>query len=63
MTDEQFKALRTLILEQGVKIEALALAVRSLQRSVETTEVIALTPEDFAEAIDLPDDLKKFFPD
>ena len=63
MTDEQFKALRTLILEQGVKIEALALAVRSLQRSVEATEVIALAPEDFAEAIDLPDDLKKFFPD
>lgn len=63
MTDEQFKALRTLILEQGVKIEALALAVRSLQRSVETTEVIAIAPEDFAEAIDLPDDLKKFFPD
>lgn len=63
MDDKQFRELRTLILEQGVKIEALALAVRSLQRSVETTEVIALSPEDFAESIDIPDDLKKFFPD
>lgn len=40
MTDEQFRALRQLILDQNVKIEALTLAVRKLQQAVETTEVV-----------------------
>ena len=42
MTDEQFRALRTLILDQNVKIEALAMEIRALKRAVETTEVVYL---------------------
>ena len=42
MDDKQFQELRTLILDQNVKIEALTLAVRKLQQSVETTEVVFL---------------------
>lgn len=49
------------ILNQSVKIAELTLAVRSLQRAVETTEVICLTPEDMGETTDVPDDMKKFF--
>ena len=40
MSDEQFRALRQLILDQSVKIEALALEVRRLKQAVETTEVV-----------------------
>jgi hypothetical protein len=39
MTDEQFRALRRLILEQGLKVEALSLEVRNLKQAMETTEV------------------------
>jgi hypothetical protein len=35
MTDEHFRALRQLILEQSLKIEELALAVRTMQRRIE----------------------------
>lgn len=48
MTDEQFRQLRQLILDQSVKIEALALEVRTLRKAVETTEVVYV-----AEPVDL----------
>ena len=35
MTDEHFRALRQLILELSLKIEELALAVRTMQRRIE----------------------------
>jgi hypothetical protein len=63
MTDEQYRALRQLILDQSVKIEALTLAVRRLQQSVETTEIIGMSSEDIGNPIDMPEDLKKFFLD
>lgn len=64
MTDEQFRALRQLILDQSVEIKALAMEVRALKRAVETTEIVYLGPEDLdAEPVDIPEDLKKFLPD
>ncbi len=63
MTDEQYRDLRQMILDQTVKIEALTLAVRSLQQAVETTEIAYMGPEDVAEPVDVPEDLKKFLPD
>jgi hypothetical protein len=64
MTDEEFRALRQLILDQGVKIEALALEVRALKRAFESTEIVYLCLEDVeVEQVDVPDDLKKFMPD
>ncbi|MCD1264532.1 hypothetical protein GR158_12290 [Shinella sp. AETb1-6] len=59
MTDEQFRALRTLILDQNVKIEALALEIRKLKRSIETTEVIQIGPDDIGDRVDMPDDVKR----
>ncbi|CAN7390662.1 hypothetical protein [Neorhizobium sp. LjRoot104] len=64
MTDEQFRALRQLILDQSVEIKALAMEVRALKRAVETTEIVYLGPDDIeAEPVDVPEDLKKFLPD
>lgn len=45
MTDEQFRALRQLILEQSLKIEELTLEVRKLKNDFETTEVIVVEDE------------------
>ncbi|MGO4196855.1 hypothetical protein AB4Z13_15980 [Rhizobium sp. YAF28] len=45
MTDEQFRALRQLILDQSVKIEALSLEVRKLKEILETTEVLVVEDE------------------
>jgi hypothetical protein len=45
MTDEQFRALRQLILDQNVKIEALSLEVRKLKQILETTEVLVVEDE------------------
>ncbi|WP_156392857.1 hypothetical protein [Rhizobium sp. Root1220] len=45
MTDEQFRALRQLILEQNSKIAELTLEVRRLKESFETTEVIVVEDE------------------
>lgn len=45
MTDEQFKALRQLILDQNVEIKALALEVRKLKQILETTEVLVVEDE------------------
>lgn len=59
MTDEQFRALRTLILDQNVKIEALALEIRNLKRSIETTEVIQIGPDDIGDRVDMPEDVMK----
>ncbi|QQM29303.1 hypothetical protein JET14_13305 [Martelella lutilitoris] len=42
MTDEQFRQLKTMILDLGVKVEALALENRALRKAVETTEVVYL---------------------
>jgi len=47
MTDEQFKALRTLILDQGAKIAELSLEVRNLKKALETTEVVVVEDETF----------------
>lgn len=63
MDDKQFRELRTLILEQNVKIAELALEVRKLKQAVETTEVVYLGPDDVAEPVDVPDDVRKFLPD
>lgn len=63
MTDEQYRALRTLILDQGVKIAALTMEVRALKQAVETTEVVYLATEDIGEPVEVPEDLKKFLPD
>jgi len=63
MDDKQFRELRTLILDQNVKIEALTKEVRALREAVETTEVVYLGPDDVAEPIDVPEDVKKFLPD
>ncbi|WP_141684038.1 hypothetical protein [Rhizobium sp. AC44/96] len=45
MTDEQYKALRRLILEQSIEIKALALEVRTLKQILETTEVLVVEDE------------------
>lgn len=37
MTDEHFRALRTLILDQNVKIEALSAEVRRLRQAIENS--------------------------
>ena len=42
MDDKQFRELRTLILDQNVKIEMLVLAIRSLQQRIEE---LAADPE------------------
>ncbi len=60
MTDEQFRALRTLILDQSVKIEALAMEIRALKKLVTSPpDVIYVTDEDVAEQADMPEDVKK----
>jgi len=63
MDEKQFRELRTLILDQSAKIESLALAVRTLQRSVQATETVYISEDDIAARVDVPDDLKKFFGD
>ena len=64
MDDKQFRELRTLILDQNVKIEALTKEVRALREAVETTEVVYLGPEDMDPMpIDVPEDVKQFLPD
>lgn len=45
MTDEQYKALRQLLLEQNSKIAELTLEVRRLSEAVTTTEVIYVDDE------------------
>lgn len=45
MTDEQFKALRQMMLEQNSKIAELTLEVRRLSDAVTTTEVIYVDEE------------------
>lgn len=60
MDDKQFRELRTLILDQSVKIEALALEVRALKRAMETTEVVYLddprmTTEDLLKKLQSPE--------
>lgn len=40
MTDEHFRALRTLILDQNVKIEALSAEVRRLRQVIENSEPV-----------------------
>lgn len=50
MNDEHFRALRQLILDQNVKIEALTMAVRALTRASERTDVIYVAePVDISE--------------
>lgn len=46
MTDEHFKKLQTLILDQGVKIEKLAMTVRSLERRIEELTVEPINAAD-----------------
>lgn len=45
MTDEQFRSLRQLILEQNSKIAELTLEIRRLKEAFETTEVIVVEDE------------------
>jgi hypothetical protein len=45
MTDEHYKALRQLLLEQNSKIAELTLEVRRLSEAVTTTEVIYVDDE------------------
>lgn len=59
MNDEQFRILKTMLHEQGVKIAELSLEVRKLKQAMETTEVVLLGPEDVADGIDMPDDVRK----
>lgn len=59
MTDEQFRQLRTLILDQAMKIEALTLEVRALKGAVLDTEVVFVHPEDYADPVDIPVDIQK----
>lgn len=59
MTDEQFRALRQLILDQSVKIEALALEVRRLKKAIETTDVVYIGPDDLGSPIEMPEDVRK----
>lgn len=42
MTEEQFRALRTLILDQNVKIEALSAEVRRLRQVIENAEPVVI---------------------
>jgi len=45
MTDDQFKALRQMLLEQNSKIAELTLEIRRLSDAVTTTEVIYVDEE------------------
>lgn len=44
MSDDQFRQLRTLILDLGVKVEGLALSVRNLERRIDAFEVVEVEP-------------------
>ena len=46
MTEEQFQQLQTLIREQTAEIEALAIAVRSLDRRLTSIEASLIRPLD-----------------
>ena len=60
MTDEQFRALRQLILDQSVKIESLAMDIRALKKlATSPPDVIYVTDEDIADEADMPDDVRK----
>lgn len=64
MTDEQFRALRQLILDQNVQIAAMAADIRALKQAVETTDIVYVGPKDIeAEPIDIPDDVRRFLTD
>lgn len=58
MTDEQFRALRTLILEQKAAISQLSLEFRRLKEAVTTTEVIFVEDEDRIDTDQLTELLK-----
>lgn len=53
MTDEQYRDLRTLILEQNLKIAELSLTIRALQRRVEELAAADQTVYTTAELTDL----------
>lgn len=58
MTDEQYKALRQLLLEQNVKISELTLEFRRLKEAMTTTEVIYVEDEDRLDSEQLTELLK-----
>ncbi|WP_430439075.1 hypothetical protein [Shinella sp.] len=59
MTDEQFRILKTMLHEQGVKIAELSLEVRKLKQAMETTEVVAIGIHDVADEADMPADVRR----
>lgn len=59
MTDEQFRALRTLILDMKVEIKNLSVAVRSLERRVASIEAkVVETGPDFYQSDEMVPVLK-----
>ena len=58
MTDEQFRELRQLALEQNVRISELALTVRTLQRRME--EIVSMSVTEDIAHIGGPDELRAF---
>ena len=60
MTNDQFNHLLKEILDVKVRLEALAVSLRD---NTENDEADETPPIHGAEPIDIPDDLKKFFPD
>lgn len=64
MTDEHYESLRRHILDLRVEIEALKLLVKQLLKA--RSEPRSLDGVDYLDAIEqieVPDDLKRFFPD
>lgn len=59
MDEKQFRELRTLILGQSVKIEALTMEVRALKQASGKTEIVYLGPDELGCKIDTPEDIKK----
>ena len=64
MTDEQYESLRRHILDLGVEIAELKMLVRqALKAHAEGREAEAAAYLSAISETDIPDDLKKFFPD
>lgn len=64
MTDEHYESLRRHILDLRVEIEALKLLVKQLLKArSEPRSLDGVDYLDTIEQIEVPDDLKRFFPD
>ncbi len=60
MTDDQFRELRTLILDLGVKIEAQSLSIKALQKKITKLEADGNAPQEVPCIVVMPENIKDF---